>query len=365
MIRHALRATFLLLLIGVAMDHAGYGQPVVNSPDKIVYRDRKADGAVKTTTGELKETSGGNFQVISNGKPVSDGKSTLELTAADIIRVVPASDMPGLARDRLLDLDGRETGKDYAKAKPDYEALLRTGLRQPTKRYVETRLNLLRARLLEEADDQTRAADGPPLAKDLKDYLLAYPKGWEIWPIGRALARLQADEGRYGEVAQTWGQLAKNDGLAKELRDEAAMKELDAIIRDGKFPAAASRAADVARSGVSSEGFKDRLAIYQAASKGGSTDPTAAIKEIEAVIARTKDPLARAAGYSMIGELNLAANKLRDAMWAYLWVEVVFNQDRDEVMNAMSRLVKIFDGLGDKDRVDSYKDRIRKFRNSA
>jgi hypothetical protein len=49
-------------------------------------------------------------------------------------------------------------------------------------------------------------------------------------------------------------------------------------------------------------------------------------------------------------------------MWAYLWVEVVYSQDRDEVAKALLRLVKSFEVQQDEDRAKSYKDKLRRFR---
>jgi len=362
MIRQTLCAILFFALLGSVLDQVSHAQPA-GSSDNIYYR---RDGAIKRVDGQLKEASPGVYQVMSFNKAVTEGKSTLELTAAEIVRVVPGADLPGLARDKLTSLDGIENGKDYATAKPKYDEVLKTpgGLKQPTKRYVETRSNLLRARLLEEADEETRKGESQQLISDLTGYLDSYPKGWETWPIGRALARIHADGGRYAESAKTWSRLAKSDGLAKDLRDDAALREIDAMIRDGKFDEAAARAADLAKSAPATASAKDRLEIYLAASKG-SGNVSSSAKEIEAVIAKTKDPLARAAGYSMLGELYLAAKQYREAMWAYLWVEVVFNQDRDEVLNAMARLSTVFDALGEKERAESYKERIRKYRSES
>ena len=70
----------------------------------------------------------------------------------------------------------------------------------------------------------------------------------------------------------------------------------------------------------------------------------------------------RAAGHGMIGELYFAADKPRDAMWHYLWVEVVYNQDRDEVVKAVARLSDVFRKQGDEDRARSYREKARHLR---
>jgi len=108
---------------------------------------------------------------------------------------------------------------------------------------------------------------------------------------------------------------------------------------------------------------KDRLNVYQLAVKfGDNPNPADGVAAIEAEIAKTKDPAVRAAAYGMLGELYLAADKPREAMWQFLWVEVVYNQDRDEVIKALARLADTFRIQGDDDRAKSYREKARRLR---
>ena len=76
----------------------------------------------------------------------------------------------------------------------------------------------------------------------------------------------------------------------------------------------------------------------------------------------------RGAGYSALGEVYVRHGLWREAMWAYLWVDVVYNQDRDEQVKAVSRLVQIFgvlkekSGDGEKDRAETFRDRLPRIR---
>jgi hypothetical protein len=64
----------------------------------------------------------------------------------------------------------------------------------------------------------------------------------------------------------------------------------------------------------------------------------------------------------MIGELHLLAGKHREAMWAFLWVETVYNADRYDALKAMCRLAEVFRSQADEDRAKSYREKIRRFR---
>ena len=66
----------------------------------------------------------------------------------------------------------------------------------------------------------------------------------------------------------------------------------------------------------------------------------------------------------MLGELYLAAGKPREAMWAFLWVETVYNADKDEAFKAVCRLVEAFKAQMDDDRARGYREKVRRFRST-
>ena len=86
------------------------------------------------------------------------------------------------------------------------------------------------------------------------------------------------------------------------------------------------------------------------------------MKEIEDKIAATKDSTVRAVGYGMIGELYLASKRPRDAMWAFLAVETLYNQEKEEVFKALVRLAQVFKVQMDDDHEKLYREKIRRFR---
>ena len=201
--------------------------------------------------------------------------------------------------------------------------------------------------------------------------------------MGQGLARLQVttteikkekdgdkevekDTGRrmFEEAARTWGKVAKTADLAADLKQEAVIQEIDTKIRARQL-ADAKGLLDEAMKTAPAGAVKDRLNILQLAQKfGDNPNPAEGVAAIEAEIAKTKDPLVRATGYGILGELYLAAEKPRDAMWQFLWVEVVYNQDRDEVIKTLARLSDTFRIQGDEDRARQYREKARRLRGS-
>jgi len=366
MIRQAVRGIVILASIVLLLDVA-IGQPS-GSPDKVVIRDKdKKDGSTKTYEGTLKVGPGG-FQLMS-----SDGKVLAVVSPADIVRVIPG-DLVGVDRgDMLAQLaleDNKKTRKDYEKAVLGYKAMLDKAASAPpkTKQFLAFKKAQLSTKLLDESDDEEWAKLIDPTLKEWDDYLDAYKTGWEVWPAARTNARLYTELNKFKEAGKLWKQLAGKDyELPADLKLEATLQLIDAYIREG--PAAYSSALKVAEDAAktaASPALKDKLAIYtRAARVEANSSPEvliAAVKEIEDKIAATKEPTVRAIGYGMIGELYLAAKRPRDAMWAFLWVETVYNQDKDEVLKAMVRLTQIFKAQMDDDHEKLYREKLRRFR---
>lgn len=347
------RTLAALLLIAVTAGSVALGQP--GTPDRITFRDKK-DGKAVTRDGELKAGAVG-YQVVAGGKAVAT------VGGNDIVRVVPG-DLPGIDRTKdVFGLLGVEDNRDFEKARAGYAELLKApNLPEKTKRYLEFKLATTTARVADDTpDDGGWAGKADEAAKLLDQFLVTYPNGWELWPVGRTAARLRFEAGKFDAAAQGWGKLAKSAELPADLRQEAALAEIDALIREKRYPVAAGKIEELAKAGAAGS-VGDRLAIYRLTAKAATGTPADGVPAVEAEIAKTKDNLVRAVGYSMLGELFLAAERPRDAMWSFLWVDTVYTQDRDEVVKAMARLARVFAALGDDDRAKAYRDKLRRYR---
>jgi hypothetical protein len=219
-----------------------------------------------------------------------------------------------------------------------------------------------------EFDDAAKAA----VAK-LNAYVKAYPRSWEVWQIARDSARLSLHLGDSAAALASWKTLADNTELPLALRHEALLYHAGLLLRGGDLAAAKAAVMEIkADPRLDVPALKEQLAILievvnapaPVEPKPGEARvrPTDAIAKVEAAINLAKSPVARAAGYNALGDL-LAIHKLyRDAMWAYLWVDTVYNQDVDQQLRATSRLVEIFRLLNDDDRAALFEERLAKLR---
>ena len=357
------------------------------TPDRVFYRDR--EGKVNNVDGETKE-SAASVQVIGPDKKV---KNTI--SAADLVRIdygtIPGVDRTG--QQAAITFEG--TG-DAVKAVGEYRKLIAvpgaTG-NPKSKRYLEFRELIWSSKIADAKTGDDFKHEGKKVADRLAQFSKANIASWEAWTTARLAARYYCELEEISASADTISILSRNAALTPELRHEAKLIEAGYLIRANKGLDAESLLKDLAadKDFPATGPLRERWTIFEEILKAPVPPPerkqtdsplpaeeidarTAKVKlaaaKVETLIAKSKDLAARGAGYSALGELFVRHGLWRDAMWAFLWVDVVYNQDRDEQIKAVHRLVQIFTvlkekekvGDADKDRADLYRERLPRIR---
>src|SRR5262249_36201669 len=102
-----------------------------------------------------------------------------------------------------------------------------------------------------------------------------------------------------------------------------------------------------------------RIAVYQAACLGASGKLTEAVAQLESIIAKNPDKEVKALAYNALGDCYRLNGRPREALWPYLWVDVIYHQDRQEHAKALAELARLFQEQGDPARVRKYKDKLK------
>jgi hypothetical protein len=317
--------------------------------DKVHYRT--ADGKVVAVDAEIKESAAG-VQLVTGSKAL--------VSPADVIRI-DYGDVPGVAKTDQFAAITLEDGRDPGKARDAYAGMLKkAGAAAPekTKRYLAFREAVWSGRVADAKIGDEFKAEAPKAAEKLATFARENKKGWEVWPTTRAAARLYAELGDHAKSAALLGDLAAVPGLPRELRFEAKLAEAGTRVRAGKGSDVGGlldqleKDKDFPATGPA----RDRLTVLRAVAKAGDA------AKLEEAVGKVKDPTARAVGANFVGDAHLAAGKPREAMWSYLWADVVYNQDRDEQVYAVGKLAGVFEQLGDKDRAEQFRDRLPRVR---
>jgi hypothetical protein len=359
-------------------------------PDRVHYRDRAQEGKVVTVEGEAKETAA-SVQVIGPDKKV---KATI--SAPDMVRIDYGT-LVGIDRTAQLAATTIEANGDAAKSLAAFKSLATNSpgalSNAKSKRYLDFRDLTWSAKVTDAKVGDDFKTEGKKIADRLLAFAKANAASWECWSTARTAARYLCELDESAAAADAMAILGGNAGLTPELRGEARLIEIGYLFRANKRLDAdnALKALAADKDFPATGPLRERWTIFDEVVKAPAppperkeTDPptpqeevdarVAKVKEaaakIEVAIAKAKDASARGAGYSALGELLVRHGLMREAMWAYLWVDVVYNQDHDEQVKAVNRLVRIFGALkekdksgdGEKDRAETYRDRLPRIR---
>jgi hypothetical protein len=327
--------------------------------DTLKFRDPE-DGGEKTLTGEVKETPAGI--VIAHA-----GKTTT-VSPADVIALY-YSKLAGVddrTRMEMPDWDAKGGPEALANYSNVLKAVTRGSTDDRTKRFLEFKMTMLAARIAESKSGNDFKTDAAAAVNGLTTFARGYSKSWEVWPAARTAARLQADLGKFSDAATTLANLAKAEGISRELQNEARLAEVDMLLRGGSALTLAPSVDALATLTALTDSQKQKLAVYRAILPGvqDRTDPAKveeAAKAVRALIDKMADP---AAAHNALGELYILANLPQKAKREFLWVEAVHNQDREEVLRALTRLCDVFDKLNDKEHAGQYRDKLLKLKTS-
>jgi hypothetical protein len=319
--------------------------------DRVERRDKK--GGFVVVSGKIIEENSAGVKI----KQQALGKEEL-IPSSDILRV-SYDDLPIAITTAMNKFANDETNRNYPAVLKGYESIQAMpdlkSAGAPTRRYFDYRVASLRVAVAD-TDEQMKAA-----GKGLADFIAANPDCWEYPHAARQLARLLADVGDYPGATKAYEALEKAN-VPAEFKQEATAALIDVAFQSEDYAAGEKRIEAVNKNPMASPALKARVEMYQLGLEGAKGELAASVKKIEEAISKAADPSLKALGYNVLGDLYLAKMQRRDAMWSYLWVDVVYNQDRGEHLKAMTRLIKIFNQDGDKEKETLYKEKLARSR---
>jgi tetratricopeptide (TPR) repeat protein len=350
----ALFAAGLVALAGLVSAPAPAG-----AQDKVTYHDRTAKKDIEAS---------GSIQSESPSKVVlraTTGAALREIPASDILDVV--YEVSPRVRLDYQSARGDERKVEIAKEEDRKKALdeafksyqkVQRDLAGEKTRYPARHLQYKVARLLarQAEEDPARLNDA---IQALTQFQKEHPDGWQLVHASRLLARLQMDKGDFEAAQKTYEELAATPGIAKETQQECDLLMARAMIRAKKFAEAEKKLQAVLKDVPADDPQATRARIHLAECLGASNKLEDAVKQLEELIAKAPDSDVKALAYNTLGDCYRYNNRPKDALWPYLFVDVVYHQDRREHARAVEQLAKLFDELGDKPRAKQYQDKVR------
>jgi hypothetical protein len=307
--------------------------------DRVVYREKGGKSGIQTASGRIDSESIGGVKL-----------GTRTISSGDILDIqyeVPA----------LIKLDYPKAvaaeNKSPAEAIKEYEGLLKSPAllnMKFTRRHFEFKIVTMTA---------AQAEDGGDALPRAIDAILRFKKdnadAWQLVPLTRTLGRLlqQKDPPDFDGAQKAYWDLATSEGVSPDVKSEFSFLTINLLLQSNRFADARTRLATLPAG-------DPRVRIYEIGCSATPDKTAETVRQLEEIIEKTNDRSLKAAAYNMVGDCYRRdpATK-KEALYAYLWVDVVYNDDATEVTKAVSRLAELFAELKDDDRARKYRERLK------
>ncbi len=306
-----------------------------------------------------------------SAKGVQIGKDFVP--ADDIVdveyEVTPIDARVGLYRPAVnAEKEANDPGKDakrkanLAQAIKNYEDCL-TKLDKGQKyalRHVEYKVAVLMAQ-------QAREENTPvePAATKLKAFCTNHKDSWQIAAAMKLLAGLHLTDKQYSEAAGTYSALASQANVSRDVRLEAEILAAIVPVRAGNHAEGLAKIEKVMAGLPKDHPTYTRARIAQAECLVLAKEHDKARAMLKQILKETNDKTLRAMAYNTVGMSLFLTGQPKEARWEFLWVDVVYNQDKAEHAKALYYLWQIFAAEGDGERAQECFDLLQNDRQFA
>jgi tetratricopeptide (TPR) repeat protein len=319
--------------------------------DKVrVITDRtKTPPTIVTRTGTVQAENAAKVTFLGQNGQKTDIKNS------DIVEIQYDGEPDEAASGRVA-----ENKKAYDQALPSYvEALKKV---PKDNKLAATNLEFKVAKMLTQQAD-AGAVDARAKAIDaLRKFKDAHPDARQTVEALDMLSRLLVMDGKPAdEVVKAFQTLRAKHAENKEISNRCDLFESQLLLQEGqlllkdradeaknKYTQAQTKLTAMLQGAEKADALRVRIGLAECKAALGKQEE--AIKDIETVYKEAGDDNNLKAAVHLGRADCFRLNKqFREAMWDYLWVDVVYNQDREQQARALFYLQECFDGLKDSD----------------
>ncbi len=331
------RLLFAVALLGLAL-------PVARGQDKVHYFDRKTQKNVDKAGSITAESPAGvTFKATGDAKAalipagditdveyaVQDGDKFGRLewnSPNNFLRRARESAKPAERRD-LLD-----------RALADYKTLV--PLVKDNKKLARHVHFGIAEVLALQAEADPKQID--PAIAAVKAFKEGYGDGWQVVKATKLLIRLLEQKGDEAGVQAAYAELADNEAAPKEVRQEFGLLAVRNLVRKKKYADAATKARAIQQGMAPNDPLAMKLKVYLAACDTAAGQYPGVEKELDTVLQSAADSDVKALARNTMGDYFSARGDKEKAFWEYLWVDIYYNQDREELSRALYNLSHLF-----------------------
>lgn len=313
--------------------------------DEITYYDRvKKQEAVHRGVVQQDSVAGLVCRVGTTAK-------TVTFAADDVIDVRPG--LRGAIRSvydraRTADVAMDTAGSEDERARHAQDALKRYQdlLKEKdvedstsTQRHLHYRIARVHAK---QAEDNPKQRDEAIAALD--KFVKLHNDCWQFSGAVRLLGQLLEDKGDLAAAQKTYDLMASRLEAPKEMRLEFQILSVRGLLETKQYAAAEKMLLTVNTMLPKGDPLVLRVQAYQAELQAAAKKYDEAQTKLAKVLASEQaDDVTKGLAHNILGDCLRETGKLEEAFWNYLWVDALYNQDRQEQARALYHLSKLFE----------------------
>jgi tetratricopeptide (TPR) repeat protein len=205
----------------------------------------------------------------------------------------------------------------------------------------------------EHADLTGRAEELAAALEALQEFQKKYPNSWQIVRALKLLARLQLISGAYADAEKTYQTLAQL-AVDTNLQQEAQLLAAQVWLRAGKYADALPKLETLLSRLPPQSPLGQRTRLSIAECRAAQKDLKTARQVAQDILRQAKEPEVRAAAHNLLGYCAWQAGNAKEALWHFLWVDLMYPNDAAEHARALYYLHQVFNRLNDPDRAQGY-----------
>jgi lipopolysaccharide biosynthesis regulator YciM len=221
---------------------------------------------------------------------------------------------------------------------------------------MEYKIGRAMARLAEDDPSQRPAA-----IDALQAFRKKHPDSWQLINATKILVGLLTAADNHAAAARALDELAATKNIPKETRQWAELEAAQALVRAKQLTEAKMRMDAVLKTLKPDDPQVVRVQLYLTSIMTANGQADEAVKILEGLLNKVSDPTLKAAAYNALGDCYQASKKPKEALWQYLWVDVIYNQDKTEHVKALQNIARLFDDFKDEARAKQYRDKLAKY----
>ena len=184
----------------------------------------------------------------------------------------------------------------------------------------------------------------------LKAFKEKHPNSWQISQCLQKLAELQIAENKFADAEKTYTELGQAH-VAEEVKQEAEfLAGKLSMQRPSKYDQALAKFQALAAKLPKNSPVAIRATVAQTECLALSGKTEEANKVLRQLLKDSSDSDLKALAHNALGKNLFEQKQFKEARWEFLWVDVVYNQNRAEHAKSLYYLWKAFGELKETER---------------